>query len=146
MTNYRYTGQELDPESGLYYYKSRYYEPMIGRFISADPALNLYIPKARSQRQLPNGGVFNPITLNLYAYANNNPIKYVDPNGLWTKEVHYGYTRLWVERTLGKERAERIAYHDNDVDSFSPFKGKGSLPIIGDQSFHFNTNPGGQDT
>ncbi len=35
-TNYKYTGQELDPESSLYYYVSRYYDPMIGRFISPD--------------------------------------------------------------------------------------------------------------
>ncbi|MHC1725110.1 MAG: RHS repeat domain-containing protein [Syntrophobacteraceae bacterium] len=36
---YRFTGQELDTETGLYYYKSRYYDPMIGRFISPDPLI-----------------------------------------------------------------------------------------------------------
>ena len=34
---YKFTGQEFDPETGLYYYKSRYYDPAIGRFITPDP-------------------------------------------------------------------------------------------------------------
>ena len=34
---HRFTGKELDPETGLYYYGGRYYDPLLGRFISADP-------------------------------------------------------------------------------------------------------------
>jgi RHS repeat-associated protein len=37
---YKYTGQEEDPETGLYYYKARYYDPAIGRFIQADTVIN----------------------------------------------------------------------------------------------------------
>ncbi len=33
---HKYTGQEEDPETGLYYYNARYYDPILGRFISAD--------------------------------------------------------------------------------------------------------------
>ena len=33
----RFTGQILDPESGLYYYGGRYYDADLGRFISPDP-------------------------------------------------------------------------------------------------------------
>ena len=58
-------------------------------WISTDPALGEYIPKApvneeakRYNQNLPGmGGIFNHINGNLYHYAVNNPVKYVDPNG-----------------------------------------------------------------
>jgi RHS repeat-associated protein len=67
---YGYTGKELDA-SGLHYYEARYYDALVGRFISVDP---LYLDK-------PQAGAQNPQLLNLYAYGLNNPLKYVDPNG-----------------------------------------------------------------
>jgi RHS repeat-associated protein len=56
---YKFTGKELD-NSGLYYYGARYYDPVLGRFISPDPYLD---------------------GLNRYTYCGNNPIIYVDPSG-----------------------------------------------------------------
>ncbi len=64
---FRYRGYYFDGESGLYYLNSRYYDPIIGRFISPD-SLDYLDPSAV-------GG------LNLYAYCGNNPIMYVDPEG-----------------------------------------------------------------
>jgi RHS repeat-associated protein len=61
-SGYAFTGREWDAETGLYYYRARYYEPALGRFISADSA----------------GFVDGP---NLYAYVLNTPTKYVDPSG-----------------------------------------------------------------
>ncbi len=58
----QYTGRPLDEETGLYYYRARYYDPEIGRFISEDP-----IGFA--------GGI------NFYAYVGNNPLIYNDPTG-----------------------------------------------------------------
>jgi len=64
--NYKFTGKELDPSTGLYYYGARYYDPELGRFTQADTIV-------------PNP--FSPQTLNRYTYCNNNPLKYVDPSG-----------------------------------------------------------------
>ncbi len=63
---HKYTGQEFDDETGLYYYNARYYDPQLGRFISADS-----IAPAPA----------NPQTLNRYSYVGNNPIIYTDPSG-----------------------------------------------------------------
>ena len=62
----RFTGKRLDA-TGLYYFNARYYDPTLGRFISADPA-----------RQ----------GLNWYVYCNNNPLMFVDPDGRqYTQDV-----------------------------------------------------------
>jgi RHS repeat-associated protein len=63
---YTYTGRDFDEESKLYFYRSRYYDPKIGRFLQEDPIGF-------------NGGI------NFYVYVRNNPIRYTDPFGLLTK-------------------------------------------------------------
>jgi len=63
---HKFTGKEFDPGTGLYYYGARYYDPVIGRFITVDPA---------------KGKPGNPQSWNRYVYCLNNPYKYVDPNG-----------------------------------------------------------------
>jgi len=65
---YKFTGQEYDPETGLYYYGARYYDPVIGRFVSAD----IYIPYPLDSQ-----------SFNRYTYVRNNPIIYNDPTGHW---------------------------------------------------------------
>jgi RHS repeat-associated protein len=60
---FSYTGREYDAESGLYYYRARYYDPTIGRFLSEDP-IGLY------------GG-----DVNFYTYVRDNPTTYIDPFG-----------------------------------------------------------------
>ena len=55
-----------DPESGLVYMQARYYDPAVGRFMSADPV-----------GPTPGDG-FN---FNRYSYANNNPYRFIDPDG-----------------------------------------------------------------
>ena len=66
LSPYKFTDQEFDPESDLYNYDARLYDPVIGRFISADPIV-----------QDP----YDPQVLNRYSYCRNNPLMYVDPSG-----------------------------------------------------------------
>ena len=85
----RFTAKELDDETALYYYGARYMDPRTSRWISTDPALESYVPVApiddeakKHNENLPGmGGVFNPVNLNTYHYAGNNPVKYTDPSG-----------------------------------------------------------------
>lgn len=61
-----FTGKPHDEDTGLSYFGARYYNPMLGRFMGVDPV------------------DFNPDNIhsfNRYAYANNNPFKFIDPDG-----------------------------------------------------------------
>jgi RHS repeat-associated protein len=95
-TPFRFTGQILDPETGLYYYGARYLDPKTSRWLGVDPAMAEYVPvapvndEARKQNEnLPGlGGVFNYVNLHVYHYAGNNPVKYVDPTGREFEDEH----------------------------------------------------------
>ena len=97
---FRFTGKEMDEETGLYYYGARYLDPKYSRWLSGDPALSDYIPKApiddeakKHNENLPGmGGVFNVVNLHLYHYAGNNPVKYTDPTGMWLDNGDGTYT------------------------------------------------------
>lgn len=83
-TNYRYTGQERDPSSNLYYYGRRYYQPEVGRFTQPDP-VSKYLTNPQKLKQATGQDLQkfleNPQKLNDYSYTINNPVKYTDPNG-----------------------------------------------------------------
>lgn len=65
-TDYQYTGQRNESEIGLYYYVSRFYDPQLARFVSADTI----VPEPGSIKGYDR-----------YAYVNGNPINYNDPSG-----------------------------------------------------------------
>lgn len=62
---FTYTAREYDSETGLYFYRARYYDPKAGRFITKDTI------------SFAGGDV------NLYNYVQNNPVNFKDPLGLW---------------------------------------------------------------
>ena len=61
-----FAGKPQNESSGLSYFNARYYSPELGQFMSVDPVAPL------------EGNIYN---FNRYAYANNNPYKYIDPDG-----------------------------------------------------------------
>ncbi|MGC9084522.1 MAG: RHS repeat-associated core domain-containing protein, partial [Anaerolineae bacterium] len=65
-TDRPFTGQRWEPTLGLYDYRARFYDPALGRFLQPDPIV-------------PQAG--DPSSLNRYAYARLNPLRYVDPTG-----------------------------------------------------------------
>lgn len=64
---FQYTARDFDSETGLYYYRARYYDPATGRFLSEDPSAFI-------------GGV------NFYRYVRNDPLRLIDPTG----RIHQG--------------------------------------------------------
>ena len=79
-TPYRFTGKELDEETGLYYFGARYYDPRTSVWQSVDPILEKYLPSGASD-SLPGDGVFNTKNLGLFSYSYNRPMIFVDPDG-----------------------------------------------------------------
>lgn len=69
---FRYGGYLYDEETGLYYIKSRFYDASIARFIQED----IYA-----------GKYSDPLSLNLYTYVLNNPLRYLDPTGMIPDEI-----------------------------------------------------------
>ena len=66
---YLFNGKELDQETGLYYYGARYYDPKVSIFVNVDPLVEK--------------------TMQPYAYANNNPVRFIDPTGKEPEDDHF---------------------------------------------------------
>ena len=78
--SYMFTGRRWDNETDNYFYRMRYYNPEIGRFLQADP-------------------IGYAVGLNLYSYCGNNPINWIDPWGLDTLGIHGGTGHSWISYT-----------------------------------------------
>ena len=126
----RYRGYYYDKESGLYYLQSRYYDPVVGRFINADAILGA------------NGDMSS---YNMFAYCGNNPISRYDAFG--TSWVHNGIPYVYDGSIADFHRAESglppLAYvvAVNASNSKSNTKAK-DIPDVGLPGSHVKTPDG----
>jgi RHS repeat-associated protein len=104
----QFTQKERDVETGLDYFLARYYSSIQGRFTSPDPLL-------------ASGSIYDPQTWNRYSYTLNNPLKYIDPFGLyvWNASLGGNATDEELRRRAGNDRdalraANRIIDRRND--------------------------------
>jgi RHS repeat-associated protein len=89
-SGYAFTAREWDSETGLNYYRARYYAPDVGRFISEDP-------------------IRFKAGVNFFAYVLNNPVLYGDPTGL---EGCCRKVKIWIcERRLDRWYAAILPTH-----------------------------------
>ena len=87
---YRYSGYAFDSETGLYYLKSRFYDPELARFLQED---SYYGDRA------------DPLSLNLYTYGHNNPVRYWDPTGHYVSPTDQA--NLTPAQIAGLEKATK---------------------------------------
>ncbi len=89
VTAVKYTGQEYDPETGLYYYNARYFDPQLGVFTTPDTIVD------------PGAGNFG---LNRHMYGAGNPVRFTDPSG------HNIFDDIgdWWDENVGNPIKEKI--------------------------------------
>ncbi|HEU4834353.1 MAG TPA: fibro-slime domain-containing protein [Pyrinomonadaceae bacterium] len=95
VNSFLYTGEQKDDAAGLYYLRTRYYDPAIGRFTTPD---------------LFQGRPEEPLSLHKYAYVQNNPVSMTDPMGLYGPEegtaahqlIGQYYIGVWGDYFVGK--------------------------------------------
>lgn len=120
--NYEFESQQLDPESGMYYLRARYYDPETGRFITKDPI---------------NGDLDRPQTQNPYTYALDNPNTYSDPTGKTADNytIYGGFDAFGAIRYVGitcRDIAMRAGEHLNSLDPIRSSLTYKPLHIVGD--------------
>jgi RHS repeat-associated protein len=91
---WRYAGKRTDPETGLVYFGKRYYSPVLGRWITADPL----------------GFADGP---NLYAYVHNNPLRYYDAQGFFASKLAGFALNSLINNSLFSNRTPNVSYFDS---------------------------------
>lgn len=99
-----YTGQQYDQETGQYYLRARYYNPVVGRFLQED--------------------TYRGDGLNLYAYCANNPIVYYDPSGHGCESPQ--------QNKQPKTQGQETYYRTMSQSDYDYLRMTGELPATGE--------------
>lgn len=94
-----YAGHETDATTGFTYMQQRYYDPTLGRFLSADPVV-------------PD--VERGVNFSRYWYANDNPYRFVDPDGRCVEDACIAEAWVAVAAVGAIYSAYRIIRHENE--------------------------------
>jgi RHS repeat-associated protein len=101
-TELLFKGEQLDENSGLYYMRARYYDPIAGIFISKDPVEGV-LTDAQSQHG--------------YSYSHNDPINLSDPSGQYATIIEKclpiaqkiaGYTNHGLQQAIGRDGGKGV--------------------------------------
>ncbi len=108
VLSFMYRGYYYDAETGFYYLNSRYYDPVTGRFINADTYMDT--------------GSGTPLSTNVYAYCENNPVMFTDPNGEWATNEHANISRkAGFKTTVQNWSTNPDKFFESDDNYSAPF-------------------------
>ena len=100
---YRYNGKELNEALGLYDYGARWYDPATARWLQIDPLADQY-------------AAYSP-----YNYTMNNPIRFIDPNGMYVEE---GSRKEWDRQTkMVENRRDQLQSRSDKLHARAESKG-----------------------
>jgi RHS repeat-associated protein len=98
---FQYTSRELDTETGLYYFRARYLDPPVGRFLSEDPT-KFYAG------------------INFYTYAMNSPTYWIDPSGFNVTVKLFPGNQPFGHIGLGVNTNDTVGFYPNHNTGASP--------------------------
>jgi len=113
-------GKPADVDTGLSYFGARYYDPTLGRFMGMDP-----------ERFSEN----NLHSFNCCAYGNNNPYRYIDPNGRGPQE---NFERMILHDSFFEPLAK--AYAAVVAVAYGAITGNEALANVGMEELHANSS------
>jgi RHS repeat-associated protein len=99
---YGFTGRQVDPETGLMYYRHRYYQPGHGRFLTQDP-VGLWV----DARAIGNS----------YAYCASKPADWADPQGLWSPPGHHSLLDSSLGNVLSPATIAKMKWLNDKFDN-----------------------------
>ena len=125
-----FTSREFDEIADLYFYRSRYYDPQIGRFTQRDKF---------NEAGFITGNpavIYNPLQLNDYTYVGNNPLIYTDPWGFCKKKpiiINWPFNDWYRGANARYSKDINIIFIFSDTRKKHPFIQKA---ILAHEMFH----------